>query len=392
MANSTKPRVSFPSLDSLRALCFLSVFFYHGFSTSTPAQRADPIWRFVKIGLFSNGNLGVNFFFVLSGFLITYLLITERSYLNRIDIPRFWLRRILRIWPLYFACVAFGFWVFPQFKSLLGAIPSETANPIYYILFISNFDLLINGLPDASNLGVLWSIAIEEQFYFIWPLILAVTPIRRYWLVFSVIIIQSWVFRALYPSTSSYEIHTLSCISDMAIGAVAASIVSTYRGAQWVSHWPRGLVVGMHILFFVAFFFRAQIFFKLPVLHIFERSIIASLIACLILYQTHNSWNFLKLPTNGPLVALGRISYGLYCLHLIGVLAAIEVLKHLALDTEVWQILILQPILSLALTIVAAVLSYRFLEMPFLRLKKRLSYVVRNKAEIVGNEAGIPHR
>ena len=97
------PRVSFPSLDSLRTLCFVSVFFYHGVFTTDPALQADPVWHAIKYGFFANGNLGVNVFFVLSGFLITYLLIVERVHIGKVDVPRFWTRRALRIWPLYYA-------------------------------------------------------------------------------------------------------------------------------------------------------------------------------------------------------------------------------------------------------------------------------------------------
>ncbi|MBK8471912.1 MAG: acyltransferase [Sphingobacteriales bacterium] len=97
--------------------------------------------------------------------MITYLLIAEKQLNHQIDVPRFWLRRILRIWPLYYCCVLFGFYAFPMLKTLLGQTPNETATVGYYLAFLSNFDLIAQGLPDASILGVLWSVAVEEQFY-----------------------------------------------------------------------------------------------------------------------------------------------------------------------------------------------------------------------------------
>src|SRR5205085_9627779 len=115
--------------------------------------------------LFGNGNLGVNFFFVLSGFLITYLLIEEKKLTGKIHIGNFWIRRILRIWPLYFACVFIGFVLFPFAKHMAGGTSAETADPWYYLAFINNFDYIKKGLPDSPGLGVLWSVAIEEQFY-----------------------------------------------------------------------------------------------------------------------------------------------------------------------------------------------------------------------------------
>ena len=74
-----KKNVYFENLDGLRFLCFLSVFLFHSFTTDLEAISSNPVYHFVKRSLFGNGNLGVNFFFVLSGFLITYLLIEEKK-------------------------------------------------------------------------------------------------------------------------------------------------------------------------------------------------------------------------------------------------------------------------------------------------------------------------
>ena len=107
------------------------------------------------------------------------------------------MRRILRIWPLYFACVFYGFVIFPYTKTLAETVPNETANAWYYIGFISNFDYIHKGLPDAPGLGVLWSVAIEEQFYLAWPVILSLFPLKRFWIPLVCILTGSLVFRAM---------------------------------------------------------------------------------------------------------------------------------------------------------------------------------------------------
>jgi peptidoglycan/LPS O-acetylase OafA/YrhL len=126
-------RVYFENLDGLRFLCFLSVFFFHSFHTDFDSIRATDTYHFIKRDIFGNGNLGVNFFFVLSGFLITYLLIEEKNLNGQIDIKRFWLRRILRIWPLFYLCVIIGFFAFPVLKSAFGQQPNETASIEHYL-------------------------------------------------------------------------------------------------------------------------------------------------------------------------------------------------------------------------------------------------------------------
>ena len=215
----------FENLDGLRFFCFLSVFFFHSFITDDAVIKSSFIYHFFKITIFGNGFLGVNFFFVLSGFLITYLLIKEKKTNNNIQIVRFWIRRILRIWPLYFACILYGFVIFPYIKMLTGGIPNETANIWYYISFMSNFDHIHKGLPDAAGLGVLWSVSVEEQFYLTWPVILSFFAVKKFWIPLLIILISSLVFRAINDVPILHEMHTLSCIGDMALGGIGAWLI-----------------------------------------------------------------------------------------------------------------------------------------------------------------------
>src|SRR6478672_8841464 len=119
-------RVFFENLDGLRFFCVLSVFLFHSFYSENKQITDHTLYHFVKSDLFGNGNLGVNFFFVLSGFLITFLLIEEKKLKGNINLPYFWIRRILRIWPLFFFCVFFGFVIMPWLKGLFGQQSTET--------------------------------------------------------------------------------------------------------------------------------------------------------------------------------------------------------------------------------------------------------------------------
>ena len=137
-----KKMIYFQNLDGLRFFCFLTVFFYHGFHTESAAVKDSGLYQFFKWGIAENGFLGVNFFFVLSGFLITYLLIKEKELNGKINIIHFWFRRILRIWPLYFICVFVGFGLFPFAKTMMGGVSTESANIWYYLTFTNNFDFI----------------------------------------------------------------------------------------------------------------------------------------------------------------------------------------------------------------------------------------------------------
>ncbi len=369
-----KDKVFFKNLDGLRFLCFLSVFFFHSFYTDFAELKSTSVYHFVKKDIFGNGNLGVNFFFVLSGFLITYLLILEKQENGRISLGKFWMRRILRIWPLFYFCVGFGFVIFPYVKLLLGQTSTETANPVYYVTFLNNFDFIHHG-ADASVLSVLWSVAIEEQFYLFWPLILYFIPVKRYWIPFLAIIAGTLIFRAWNDVELIHEYHTFSCIGDMTVGAFAAWFyLQSEKFRNWIGNLPKMVILFVYLAFVLIFFFRDEIIYQHYIIRIFERSAIAVIIALIILEQNFALHSLFKMGNFKWISKMGKITYGLYCLHFIAILITIKITGHFLFNTSLWQVMILETVLSLALSIVIAQLSYRYFEKPFLRLKDRFSY------------------
>lgn len=169
MASFKQEKIFFPNLDGLR-FSHSSSSFAHSFSTQHAYIKQEPWYQLIKVRMFSDGDIGVSFFFVLSGFLISYILLKEQERNGTINIKSFYMRRILRIWPLYYLIVVFGFLIFPMLKTYFGQVPQESADPLLCSTFLNNFDRIINGKPDAAALGGLWTIAIEEQFYLLWPL------------------------------------------------------------------------------------------------------------------------------------------------------------------------------------------------------------------------------
>lgn len=383
--------VFFENLDGFRFLCFLSVFFYHSFHTEYDHLKETGLYQFVKFGVFANGNLGVNFFFVLSGFLITYLLISERDRRGRVSIPKFWMRRILRIWPLFYFCVFFGFIVFPFIKSAFGMTPMETADPIFYLTFLNNFDFISNGQPDSSVLGVLWSVAIEEQFYFFWPIALAILPVRAYPYFFSLLIGGTLIFRASHVGAMDngplFEMHTFSCIGDMTIGGMGAFLVLRNGLHKWFAQLPRIIIIAFYVAFASVYFFREQLFFHGNAVHVIERSLIAVLILCLIMEQNYSRNSLFKLSRYPRISALGRVSYGLYCLHFIAILITTTLNSKLGFNTALWQVMILETTLALSLSILIATISYKYWETPFLLLKERFSAITAAGSKVIVVEA-----
>ncbi|MBO7480933.1 MAG: acyltransferase [Bacteroidales bacterium] len=371
-----KPKIFFENLDGLRFFCFLSVFLFHSFHTEFDYIKSDATYLFIKKFLFANGNLGVNFFFVISGFLITFLLIKEKEQNGQINLKNFWMRRILRIWPMFYFCVFFGFVIFPFIKTLFGQTPCETANWIYYVTFTNNFDFIVKGLPDASILGVLWSVAIEEQFYLIWPIILYLLPKKKYWIAFTTAIAGSLIFRAInIDNPAMLENHTLSCIGDLATGAMGAWLINEKtKFRQFIENLKKHQIGILYISFTIIFLFRKELLMSIEGIRIFERELIAIIIMLIILEQCYAENSLFKMKNLKTVSNLGIITYGLYCLHFIGILITINLTRILCINTHLWQVICIDMPLSLLISILIAKISYRIYEKPFLKLKNRFAY------------------
>jgi peptidoglycan/LPS O-acetylase OafA/YrhL len=384
VATKTKTKIFFPNLDGLRFISFFVVFLYHCYiSFFGYLQESSPETYGVFEFLFKNGNLGVNFFFVLSGFLITYLLIKEKDLQGSIHVGNFYVRRILRIWPLYYLCLAIGFIVFPFIKKMGGELPYESANPFYYAFFAANFDYMHTWpeKPNALLLSVLWSVAVEEQFYLTWPVLLGLIPLRKYKFVFPAIMLLSLVFRSFYTECNEADhavryFHTFSLIGDMALGGLFAYF-SSYenRFKDFFVNMSRPAIILLYIATLAVTLLREYIFVGgAPV--VFERVVIALLFGMIIMEQNYAKHSLFKMGNLKTMSKLGTYTYGLYCLHLLGMYAAVKVVEKFRLDPTSVGIALLSAVIALILSIIISIASYHFFEKWFLKIKSRFSVIV----------------
>jgi len=366
----SKSTIYFENLDGLRFLCFLLVFLRHSLHTENIAILESPIYKFIKFQVFGSGTLGVNFFFVLSGYLITYLLIEEKNNFGKINIKNFWTRRALRIWPLYFTCVFIGFVVFPLIKEYFSQTSNESAHLLSYLTFTHNFDVILNGNPDSSILATLWTIAIEEQFYFIWPILLAFVPIKKYWIIFTTVIAGSLFYRATHDNHYLHKLHTFSCMGDLAVGAFGAWAICYYGKFKiMIKTLKASTLIVLYTITAVCYFFYNDIFGTNFLTRVFSNLVLSILFIIIILEQCYTEKSLFKMVNNKIFSRLGKISYGLYCLHSIGILIILTITAKWNLSLT--GILLIHLPISLLLSIGLSILSYHYLEKPFLRLKER---------------------
>lgn len=370
-----KEKIFFPNLDGLRFFSFFSVYLFHIWLLLFDRYNISGTVSGTVKFLFQNGEIGVNFFFVLSGFLITYLLIQEKRLTGKIHVGNFYIRRILRIWPLFYMCILFGLVLYPLLKKVIGGELYEVAHPWSYFVFLNNFDFLKNGAP--AIISVLWSVAIEEQFYLFWPLLLSMFPLKNYKYLLYLIIIGSFVFRCFNSNDERVlQFHTLAVIGDMAMGGLLAYyIIFSDFFRQKIISLSKPTIACIYIIALVLFLFRKEIF---PgSMMVLERIIIAIVFGLIILEQNFSNHSIFKMSSLRLISKYGIYTYGLYCIHVIAIIFVEIVFKKAGLNMQRSFNIFLLSVLAFIACVILALISYHYFEKRFLRFKDKFAFIVK---------------
>lgn len=348
-------RSYFGSLDGLRCFCIVLVLWHHR-EQIFPDTVALPM-------ILSRGFTGVDFFFVLSGFLITTLLLREEQRDGSFSIAGFYKRRILRIAPVYFLVVTLaGLW-------WIGARGQDQwwAYLPYYYGFLANF---LEG--DIPLLAPTWSLSVEEQFYIIWPLLLLLLPALRWRLPLLLISIPLIYATAegLLPRADVYQNAQINVrLPDAAYGALllgALMAVTLNHPKGFAAVWA---LLGRPMAPLVLFAMLCAAWQILPgvllgwpsfVMH----TLMVMILASITIREDHVLAPVLRWP---PFARIGVISYGLYLWHLFGLHIGNETVAMLGLEGLAAN-RVAMPVYLIAAVILAE-LSFQYYESFFLRLR-----------------------
>jgi peptidoglycan/LPS O-acetylase OafA/YrhL len=340
--NSQSRRI--PQLDAIRGIAILVVMF-HNERDAFPSLHLRTI--------FASGWMGVDLFFVLSGFLITGILLDAKG--SDGFFRNFYARRCLRIWPLYYVLLAFMFVAVPLLRPAEAHLVFEHSSPWWaYPLYLQNF-LVPDSLNASGALAVTWSLAIEEQFYLVWPLLVRMLSARRLRLACLAIIVLS-PFLRLYLAAQHVDLYTnLFCRLDgLMAGAFFAALVREprFEPGRYVNAAWAALVVALPLA--LATDGRGMQWI------VYSLSVVAS--AGLVYLALFSSARWLQRAlANRALVYTGTISYGLYLVHRIPfVVSKGREFQHPALTFFA----------LLAIAYLLATASWYLLERPFLKLKR----------------------
>lgn len=316
------------------------------------------------------GGVGVDIFFGLSGFLITYLLLGEQHQFNRIDLWRFWLRRALRLLPALLAMVALVDLAALSASVLTSsdALESTLAATPGVLLYFGNWMIVGTSSPVLGWFGPMWSLAVEEQFYLIWPIVVILAlrtrhGVRLLALVAALLVVGATVGRFFsFDGTNMYRTFGTDFRVDMlAIGALLAMVLFAghhmlVRRISRVTAVPAVLVLTAAIVVMPDFnssegadFQKWYYWVGLPLVGLATASIIGYLF-------THQHSSVVKMLEWRPIAYSGSISYGLYLWHYPVLMAIATVYREI--NPLLWFAI------GLALTYLFAALSFRLLERP----------------------------
>ncbi len=368
-----KQKIYFPNLNGLRFIAAFLVIIHHIEQLKWISKLDTLLGDIPFVGVI--GKLGVVLFFVLSGFLITYLLLAEEKTFDDISIKKFYMRRILRIWPLYFLIIILAIFILPYIKLFtlngfdINKVHSDLATKlILYALFLPNIVLsMIGVIPYASHT---WSIGTEEQFYVVWPVLIKYLKKNR--IVLMIIIIVSYLMIRFFLANpiSDFmpykkiirEFWSTFNIDCMAIGGVFGILL--FRNDRFLP------LIKNNLIFYFSLAFVSFLMIKGVYIPYIQAEFFSVFFGIIILNFAANENIKISLE-NKYFNYLGNISYGLYMYHPIGIMMAINLAVTIGYPSN-WLI---YPV-SLILTILIAGLSYKYFETYFLKFKHKFSKVL----------------
>ena len=351
-------RLYLPGLNGIRAVAALSVLFGHMWAPFGDWGIGEPAFRMP----WPSGP--VTTFFVISGFLITYLLMNEVGQTGDVSIGKFYMRRILRIWPLYYGYFVLALIVVAAFKGEINGAAW------FYTFFSGN-------ISHAIGIGIIpiyhfWSLGVEEQFYAWYPWMVKYNKKHILYAVCGLCVLWFGTKLGLYFTLGKglpYRIFAVTQFDCMMLGAAGA--IMYYRGTEWFKRLcsNRWVAITAWALFFTSGLWADYL----------PSAMCNEFIALVSLFVIMAGLLRKPLLENRVMNYLGKISYGIYVIHPILLYVGTTLFGEALSRYEGTQIqgggCFAIFIGVSALTIGIAALSYKYYEMPFLRMKDKFSVV-----------------
>jgi peptidoglycan/LPS O-acetylase OafA/YrhL len=356
-------RRHFETLDAMRFFAFFCVFLGHA--------NAIPFLDFFQ----HSAGLAVQFFFTLSGFLITYIILEEKEQTGKLNLKNFFIRRILRIWPLFYLAILVA-WCTPFILSFLHLPYSNEGyepNWLMSVCFLENYKFILEQqLPNVSPLAVMWSLCVEEHFYIVWGLALFFLKTKNSYRLFIASIFIAPVSRLLFIEQNWETVDLFTNIDFFAYGAIPAFLLITKKEKfeKRINQIPLIYKYLSIILVISLFFILSHYKFSNNLAKLLIPSLFGILFMILIVIIIPQE-NKIKIGKKNIFSRLGKYTYGLYIYHALVISLFLSLFNRFDWGGSTFLTSLISFALSLLCTIIISIFSYNLFEVKFLDLKKR---------------------
>jgi len=361
-------KLYFSNLDGLRAIAVLLVVVWH-------IELHKVRFGFKQLFFNDIGFMGVSVFFVLSGFLITYILMVEKAVEGQVNIKSFYVRRVLRIWPLYFFALFFGFFIYP------GGMSFGTL--IMCLFLMPNIPFMMMHIHPFVQ--PIWTIGVEEQFYLFQPQFLRIKN-KKVMLIaiigLTLLIDMVKVIGFRFPSKSVMG-WVANClyffrIDELLMGSIAAILFYNYNNRTQQGKSLFKLVLSKYVQIMAWLYFAGHIFAPGILHHLFANNLLfVFAIVALVINLCAPQTSIVQLD-NRVMRYIGKVSYGIYLLHNIALVSLLYIMKKYFSDLNPLTLNLIIYGLTFPLAILLASLSYTYFESYFLKLKNHYATVVKD--------------
>ena len=361
-----------PNLDTLRFFAASLVILQH-IELYKSSLYSESLWHIAFFRII--GCLGVAMFFVLSSFLITTLLLNEQKSTGTISLKNFYFRRILKIWPLYYLIIFLGFFVLPNveffqmpaYQYRFGDVNGNTFLPNFMLYFFGISSMGRTLFGDIAFVSHTWTLATEQLFYLLWPMVLIYFSKRLLTAMLLIILlyhVTSYFLVTKYAYAIPYSRYIFSFLSGiyipcMAFGGIFAVVLNRKMRLLSLLHHP--------IIFYASLIASVLLSFVIKNFTIYHYGLYSVLFGIIILNLASNP-KFSNVLENRVTNYLGTISYGMYMYHPIIIFIAIKVALIFSSVSIIY-------LLSFIVTIFISHLSFKYFEGYFLRLKTKFESI-----------------
>jgi peptidoglycan/LPS O-acetylase OafA/YrhL len=369
-----------PALDGVRGFAILLVLLLHFSAYGHGLQRTDLLIDQLYYRVAAAGWIGVDLFFVLSGFLITGILYDAKR--SPHYFRNFYARRMLRIFPLYYGALIVFLVILPRLWPEHAGLRSMEADGAWYWTYLSNVKIAMDGWPEFGAIGHFWSLAVEEQFYLLWPLVVLAFNRRQLQITCLICVVIALAVRVVLNARGNNAAAFVLTPARMDVLAAGAYVALDARGPHGLQRLARfalptaSLMAGLSVLIVIL---RKGFAAYDPLVSTIGHTIIAVLFAAvLVLALTLPRQTFLvRMFESTTLRFFGRYSYGIYVFHhpLLFLMAGVVPLA--ILPSVFGSQLLRQTVfvaIATAVSVFLAFLSWHLFEKRFLRLKAHFPY------------------